>query len=383
MITEQFFIITATLGLLVTLTNLIGANLYDLHEVKKQRQLRLHPYARQYRQRPLVSIVVEVQDQEIMIEACLNSIVRSSYRKYEIIVIDHASRDSSKQLVRQFQAAHASKQLTVVARRNRSASQSALLGLIKKHARGEFIMYLNAAATLDTQAVALGIQQFNLEPAIGTILLNERVKSTLTITGLFQRYQELLRHQSTKLRSLLKIEPVLAAGTALYRREVLLSTRKQRSEPSRAYYASNAVAYTEPVQSLGGLLKQHYLRQRAYVQTLPRQRRAGLRPVVGWFQVVFGLCTMAVAGLVPVWVSYFVYLAFSLHEPTFLVLSWVALAILLLFAVWGDEHLKVIQKALYSLLLPVTYALFYVTSFVTVVATLRSILPAKLLPRSS
>ena len=54
--------------------------------------------------------------------------------------------------------------------------------------------------------------------------------------------------------------------------------------------------------------------------------------------------------------------------------------IVLLLAVWGDEHLKLRQKAAYSLFVPITYVVFYVLSFVQIFVVLRAVIPGRKQP---
>ncbi|HXR49828.1 MAG TPA: hypothetical protein VN778_02275, partial [Verrucomicrobiae bacterium] len=66
----------------------------------------------------------------------------------------------------------------------------------------------------------------------------------------------------------------------------------------------------------------------------------------------------AVTLLAPILFGYFVYVAIRLHQPIFFILCLIVLTIVLLLTIWGDEHLRPLQKLTYSVSIPITYGLF-------------------------
>lgn len=71
--------------------------------------------------------------------------------------------------------------------------------------------------------------------------------------------------------------------------------------------------------------------------------------------------------LLPIALTYAIYLAASLHEPDMLVLTIGLFSICMVAAIWLNSRLKLVQKLSYSLLLPITFAYFYGRSFVRAV----------------
>ena len=386
MILEQLFIITAFVGGIMAILNMVGANLYDTKEIKRQRQLSRHPHARQYRQRPLISVIIPVHNDERAIERCLSGLWRGSYRKFEIIVVDGASQDSTKRIVKKLMAEQPKRSVRLIARRSPGTGVEAIAASYKKYASGELVLLLNVGDILDKRALHNAVQHFNAEPDICILRLNHRVISAFSTVGLFQQYQELVRQRSKKFTSVSNSDyegTGAASAATIYRRNVFLDNMSQPvrqfgNRAVRSYYASDVIANTEPLQSFYGLLRQTYRWQLGRLQALRHQRRlffsrdGGYSNFLTWFGLPLALCAGITSLFVPLLLSYFIYLAVKLHEPTFFILSWVILSLFLLLSVWGDEHLKFRQKAVYSAFIPMTYAWFYALSFVQIFVVLRA-----------
>ncbi len=377
MIIGQLFIFTAVIGLITTVANFIGASIYDIRAARQRQHFSRHPYASQYRQRPLVAVVINTSNDEKVIGQCLGGLTAGSYRKLEILVIDHGSTDSTRAIIQQFQAAHPKRPVRLVGRRTAMASGAVIAANVKKYTHAELVLQLSAGSLLDKQAITNLVLRYNMEPSLGVARLNRRVLSAFSTVGLFQQYREMLGVGSKKLASLLNADYEHAIDV-IYRREIFLSLHKPAKRPWRTAYASDAVVRYRPNSLFYGLMRLQYQAQAEDFRSFWRQRRLS-----AWLRLSLALCNGLITLLLPIVVSYFIYMAIALREPAFFVLSLIITAGLVLFAIWGDEQLKTLQKVAYSLLIPVTYGLFYVLSVVKVLAMLRGLVaPKKLLARS-
>ncbi len=383
MIVEQLFIATAAISAVTVLLNVIGASVYDLREVKKQRRFKLHPHAQQHRQRPLVSIIVTTHNDAGTIERCLRSLTSSSYRKLEILIIDSASQDDTKQRIKEFQLAHPKKSIRLVARRSAKTELGIITANLKKYTQGDLILQLDAANILNKQAISTAVKHFNMEPNVDSLTYNRRIISAYSTVGLFQKYPELLRSRSKKAASVFGGGYSGLGEDAIYRRSMLLAPRKpgrsaanerDKQQPSeargRSHYASDVIVYAAPFRSFYGLMRHYYGRQLSKVATLRQAVRSAARAggyggLVAWLRLLAALCTGLVALSVPLLLSYFVYMAIGLHEPDLLFVSGGLLSIVLVAAIWGEEQLALRQKVGYILGIPTTYGLFYLVSLVS------------------
>src|ERR1700675_3651669 len=111
-----FLICGITLAV-TTAAQILGGAVYDLQATQRQRQQQAHPYARRYRHRPLVTVLVMAQNDEATIMRCLDSLRQNSYRKLQIVVIDNASSDKTRQHVKAFITDHPRLDIRLVAKR--------------------------------------------------------------------------------------------------------------------------------------------------------------------------------------------------------------------------------------------------------------------------
>jgi cellulose synthase/poly-beta-1,6-N-acetylglucosamine synthase-like glycosyltransferase len=143
----------AVVGICLALTDVIGTSLYDLRETKRLQQQALHPHARRYRARPLISIIIVTQNNEATIVGCLESTLKSSYRHIEIIVADNASGDDTKRLVRSFQAVHPKQPVKLFAKRRSGSTNRVIREAYKAYGHGEIVVTMQSSALLDKQAL--------------------------------------------------------------------------------------------------------------------------------------------------------------------------------------------------------------------------------------
>lgn len=114
---------------------------------------------------PLVSIVVTTKNESRNIVACLESVRRQTFRDHEIIVVDNASTDDTKDLARRYTDGVFDHGPERSAQRNFGAAQ----------ATGTYILYLDADMILEPGVVAecVGICQAN--PRIAGVYIPEQI----------------------------------------------------------------------------------------------------------------------------------------------------------------------------------------------------------------
>jgi|GEM_PF-3143368 len=389
-------------GVILAVMHIIGSNSYDLRAIKQKRQYLSQPHARRYKRRPLISVIVITRDDERVIETCLASLVRSSYRKFEIIVADNASQDKTRSKVTEFIAQHPNRQIRLFAKRLPASQVVTAAAAYHKYAKGELVMLLDAGSTVDKQALTRAVMHFNSQPDIGVLSPKASVEAGFNGIGLLQRYQELLGYRSRKFNSVSNSAYEIS-GPALYRRQTLATGLKAASgiglsrtndgislpilklgnKASPYHYAADVVVHRQPQASFYKLCKHYYQLQAGRLQSLKAQRGlffsrdVGYTKFLTWFRLPFAVCVGITGLFIPLLMSYFVYLALSLHEPTLLFVSWAILGILLVLAIWDDEQMRFRQKIIYSLGVPVTYGAFYILSFMQIAATLRSVVGLK------
>ena len=89
---------------------------------------------------PLISVVISTFDNEATIGACLSSLSKQSYSRFEIIVVDEYSKDRTVDIARQYGA--------IVYRRRGERSNCRNFGI--QNAQGNYIMVLDSDMELET-----------------------------------------------------------------------------------------------------------------------------------------------------------------------------------------------------------------------------------------
>jgi glycosyltransferase involved in cell wall biosynthesis len=111
---------------------------------------------------PLVSIIVPSYNAAPWLAQTLESALAQTHPTREIIVVDDGSTDSSLELARGFET----RGVRVFAEPNRGASAARNLGL--RHARGDFIQFLDADDLLAPDKISRQLERLSREPA-GTV----------------------------------------------------------------------------------------------------------------------------------------------------------------------------------------------------------------------
>lgn len=93
-------------------------------------------------EKPLVSIIVPCYNVGAYIGECVDSVLRQSYRHWELLLVDNASSDNTLRLLREIQAAHPERPIQVLQEQKPGASATRNKGLFA--AQGGWIQFLDA-----------------------------------------------------------------------------------------------------------------------------------------------------------------------------------------------------------------------------------------------
>jgi len=112
---------------------------------------------------PIVSAVITTYNSANSIEACLNSLLGQRYPSLEIVVIDNASSDQTRELLNQFrdraQIVFSQQNVGFAAAQNRGFSQ----------ANGDWLLSLNPDVILDPDFIAQLIAAADQDSKVGTL----------------------------------------------------------------------------------------------------------------------------------------------------------------------------------------------------------------------
>jgi cellulose synthase/poly-beta-1,6-N-acetylglucosamine synthase-like glycosyltransferase len=357
--------------------NLVGGSVYDFKQLLRQKELR----RRRYRKKPLISIIIPIYNQQPSIEACLRSILASSYRKYEIIVVDNGSIDKPKKTITALAASCPKATIKLLQKRKPVPQQAAVVAGFKKYAKGDLVMVLQADTRLEQSALERTACHFQICDS-KALVSNIRAVRRPTVLNLMQRFEYLSRHHANKFASLFGSGLHLTnAGIVLKRELLVAATAKlpaKRAAASariifypRLYYASDVLVYSDTATSYASLLLQRneWNSRPLSLQKALRDRMVAFVPSYSWGNLVL----LAELFLV----SYLVYLSVMTNSPLLLLVSWLTLCGLLAFIVWSDQHLRRTEKLQLSAYIPMMYLPFMLLVLMNTFSWVASLVPVQ------
>jgi glycosyltransferase involved in cell wall biosynthesis len=353
-------IIAAVAGSLLTLAHIAGILLYDAQSMRMIRTYKKHPHARNYLTRPLISVVVSAYNDADSIMYTLNSVLKSSYRKVEMLVVDLGSEDYTKAVVKGYIEQHPKRSIRLITQKEREGGKRALKRAVKHYGSGELVLGIPAGGYVDPYALKNAVLHFAHDEAMDALNVNRYIESRASVVGLFERYFAILSQRSDKFLSATGLLVTVRRMT-LYRRSAYL--RKRGSGYLVVRYAHDVTVGIPALASYRKIFGRSY---RAYVHLL-----RGTHPSNrSWLKFGYIYCSVIVALTGPLLIGYFLYVALYLHESTFLLLCIVGLSAFLAIAINEEGRFNMWQKAGYVLGLPVTFVLFYVLSLARFLAVL-------------
>lgn len=390
---EIFFYVFIVLGLINTLHfgfYLVGANFYDIEEMKRRKKLP----KRMRRIQPLVTVLIPAHNEEAAIERCLNSVVRSSKRKLQIIVIDDASTDATAKIVRQYIVDHPKQTITLHRKRKNVGKGAALNSALKKFAQGEFVMTLDADSVLDKQAIRRALTYFN-DPTVMGVAANVRVMEQRTVLGMLQKFEHMIGYRSKKFYSSTNSEFIIGGVASTYRRSVIrnvgyydtdtvtediglsLKVVALGNKNHRIVYGADVVAQTEGVQSYKALFAQRFRWKMGSLQNLHKYRKLigknqnRYSRMLTYYRLPMAYLSEVILLIEPILLGYLVYMSLGKHSTALFVGAYATITLYTLFIIWPDEHSSRREKVKLSAYSVVLYFTMYIMNVVQVVSMIR------------
>ena len=351
-------ITAAVAGTALLFAHIAGVFLYDARELKRQREFQKHPFAKKYRLRPLITVVVSAYNDADSIMYTLNSILKTNYRKIEMLVVDLGSEDYTKAVVKGYIDLHPKQSIRLITQKVHEGGKRALKRAVKHYGSGELVLGIPAGGYVDKVALNNAVRHFADDESIVALNANRYIESHASIVGLFERYFAWLSQRADKFLSVAGLLVTVRRMT-MYRRTAYLGTRKHL----RVHYAQDV---TVGVPALGSYRKLFGRNYRANVHAL----RGMGKHYKSWLKLGYICCSLIVSLTGPPLIGYFLYVALYLHESTLLILCIVALSTFLIIAINEERRLTLWQKAAYVLGIPMTFVLLYLMSLARMLALL-------------
>jgi poly-beta-1,6-N-acetyl-D-glucosamine synthase len=388
---------------------LVGANVYDIWQHRRKHLLVRRPAhedlgecaATAVWNRPypvevpgLVSIVIAAHNEEQVIVRSLDSIRRSSYPYFEVIVADDASTDLTERLVRDYAIRHPEMDLRVYRMRKNVGKGAALNSVLRRHARGEFVMTLDADSLIAPNAVANALSYFE-DPCVAGVAANVHIIDEPTVLGVLQRFEHMIGYRSKKLYSVTNCEFVVGGVASTYRMRVLrkvgfydtdtltedigLSTKVTSlgNRRFRMVYGADVVASTEGVLTFRALARQRYRWKYGSMQNLVKYHRMIGNPsrrysrTLTMYRMPMAVLSEFTLLVSPIAWTYAVYMSLTQYTPALVLGAYATITAYTLITIWMDENLSRRERLRLSSYAPTAYFVFYIMDLVQLTAILR------------
>lgn len=396
MVKEVFFYLFVIMGFINTLhfgLYLVGANYYDIEEMKRQKNSR----PKKQRIRPLVTVLIPAHNEESSIERCLDSVIRSTHRKLQIIVIDDASTDTTAKLVRQYIKNHPTKNIRLHRKRNNVGKGEALNSALKRYAIGDLVMTLDADSILDKYAIRRAVAYFS-NPTVMGVAANVRIIDQHSILGMLQKFEHMIGYRSKKFYSATNSEFIVGGVASTYRRSIMrqvgyydtdtitediglsLKIVALGNQAHRIVYAADVVAHTEGVQSYRALFTQRYRWKMGSLQNLVKHRKLVGKDqnrysrMLTFYRLPMAYISEVMLLLEPILLAYLIVMSFGKQSIALFMAAYITITIYTLFIIWPDEHSSVSQKIRLSAYSVVLYFGMYIMSVVQVTSMIRCLI---------
>lgn len=355
--------------------------------------------ARAYK--PLVSVIIPAWNEEVGLLNTIKTVLQSTYRKVEVVVINDGSTDGSDRMMRQFLAEYergegrAQDAIAVHYYYQQNGGKGSALNHGIRRSGGELIVSIDADCALRSDTIGNFVRHFE-DPAVAAAVGNVKIGNTNHLLGTLQYLEFLFSFYFKKADSLFNTIYIIGGAAGAFRRSVFeqvgyyseenitedidLSVRIQKAG-LRIVYAADAVVYTEGASTLSGLAAQRLRWKRGRFQTFWEHRRlffsseARHNKLLSWLILplaIFGDTQLFFEVFFIVFLYIYSYLT---HDFSSFISGIVVVSAMFVVQLFDDNTTK--RTPGFYLLAPIGWLLFYVTTLVeyrALIASLRGML---------
>lgn len=378
---------------------LVTANFYDIWQYRRSHKRHKADTdsavsTARKNQPGLVSVIISAHNETKVIERSLDSLRRSHYTNIEVLVADDASVDGTFELVQDYIQRHPDLDLRVYRMHKNIGKGAALNVLLKRYARGEFVMTLDADSVLREDTIQNALSYF-ADPTIAGVAANVRIIDDPTVLGVLQKFEHMIGYRSKKMYSLLNCEFVVGGVASSYRMSVLkavgfydtdsvtediglsIKITNLGNRANRMVYAADVVAMTEGVASFRALVRQRYRWKYGSLQNLIKYRRmifnfsSRYSRTLTLYRMPMAIISEIALLLAPIAWGYVLYMTFMEYNLTLFIGAYATITLYTLITVWLDENLHSRGRMRLSAYAFITYFIFFIMDVVQLVGIVR------------
>ena len=339
---------------------------------------------------PLVSVLIPAWNEEVGIEATINSVLNTKYPKLEVIIVNDGSTDRTHEVVTSFIARYR-RNTAVLYERIPNGGKARALNCGLSMAHGEIVITIDSDSVMDPHAIGNMVKHFT-DPRVASVAGNVIIGNRTKFIGLIQQLEYVYGFYFKRADSLLNAVYIVGGAAAAYRKKVIdalggfdemvitedieLSTRLQ-NHGYHVRYAADAIVYTEGPSDFSGLCQQRLRWKFGRLVTFYKYRRLffSLRKHHNFYLSFFILPIALFAEILlffeGILLMVFYTYTFYTNDYVPLVFVIVLLATVICLQILTDRNARYHRNLL--LLAPIAWLLFYFMDMVEYQALIRSI----------
>lgn len=349
-----------------------------------------------YKYRPKFSIIIPAFNEEKGISRTLTALSNQTYRKFEIIIVNDGSRDSTEKMVIEYALSHPTLPISYVYQHN-SGKAHALNNALKNYASGKLIMCLDADTVLKPDALEQSAKYFR-NRKIKAIASNVKLTNSGSLVGAIQRLEYLLGFHLKRALTVGNMEYILGGAGSIFRASILkrvgyydtdtitedidltLKILELGNNNNRILYAQDVVAYTEGPLTLYALFRQRYRWKYGRFQAFWKHRTLLMRRsqkhsfTLTMIYLPFQMFSEFISLFDPLLLLFIIYIAFNSSDPSTFYNMIIFVMFFLTFAVVLDKESSIREKIVMLVLSPLAYFMFFIVSIVEYFGLIKSLL---------
>jgi len=349
------------------------------------------------RYRPLVSVMIPAWNEEVGILDTVQSLLGSTYKKVELIIVNDGSTDNSDKMIREYIEQYyrmnpsSYRRIEIVYHYKQNGGKGAALNTAIELAKGEILMSIDADCLVMPDTIKNFVRQF-ANPKVMAAVGNVKVGNTRTIIGVIQYLEFLFSFYFKKADSLMNTIYIIGGAAGAFRRKALdvvgvyntknitedidLSLRIQVAG-FKIVYASDAVVYTEGASELSSLMKQRLRWKRGRFETFFENHKMFFslkkqhNKILCWIILPLAYFGEVQLSLELFFVAFLYVYSFMVSDFSSFISGIVVVSSMFFVQMFFDDRKN--QGLGFYLLSPIGWLLFYIATYVEFNALIKSV----------
>ena len=181
------FVVDVFVGLYSVLTSVFLFSILFLAYVKfRDPYLDARHIVLSENNRPLITIVVPVKNEEDNIRNCVQSCINSTYQRKEIIIVNDGSTDKTAEILDELRRENSNLKIIHL---SKSVGKKQAIEVATEVAKGEIYFFMDSDCDMASDAVENAVKIFLSDNKIGAVTAHGRVKGTETSRNILLKMQ--------------------------------------------------------------------------------------------------------------------------------------------------------------------------------------------------